>query len=195
MLCHYAYSVRVSSARASNKSRSIAAALELLGTEGIRGLTHGRVDAQAGLPKGSTSNSFRTREALLAGVVEAMVVTNLPMTESAADPASHQELTDRLVDLFDFLVGPQRSATAARITLLAEATHDASLRGPLLAGGATMESALRSSLVTLGAREPDVGVRLLVACFRGLLLEVLAQQSEFEPRPVIERIVAAAVGD
>lgn len=39
--------------------------IELLGTQGLRALTHGRVDARAGLPRGSTSNHFRTRQALL----------------------------------------------------------------------------------------------------------------------------------
>ncbi|HEX5919668.1 MAG TPA: TetR family transcriptional regulator, partial [Nocardioides sp.] len=36
------------------------AALELVGTQGMRGLTHRAVDAAAGLPAGSTSNYFRT---------------------------------------------------------------------------------------------------------------------------------------
>ena len=50
------------------KVRVLEAAVELLGTEGLRALTHARVDAQAGLPKGSTSNYFRTRAQLLIGV-------------------------------------------------------------------------------------------------------------------------------
>ena len=45
------------------------AAVELVGGQGIRALTHARVDAQAGLPLGSTSNHFRTRAALVAGLV------------------------------------------------------------------------------------------------------------------------------
>ena len=38
------------------KVRVLEAAVELLGTEGLRSLTHARVDERAGLPKGSTSN-------------------------------------------------------------------------------------------------------------------------------------------
>ena len=37
--------------------------------EGVRALSHARVDERAGLPPGSTSNWFRTRRALLGGVV------------------------------------------------------------------------------------------------------------------------------
>jgi AcrR family transcriptional regulator len=50
------------------KVRVLEAAVELLGTEGLRSLTHARVDERAGLPKGSTSNYFRTRAQLLIGV-------------------------------------------------------------------------------------------------------------------------------
>ena len=49
------------------------AAIETLGTRGMRGLTHRAVDEAAGLPEGSTSNHFRSRDALLAGIAERFV--------------------------------------------------------------------------------------------------------------------------
>src|SRR3712207_7033382 len=55
---------------AATRERALEAAVELLGAHGVRALTHARVDERAGLPPGSTSNWFRTRRALLAGVVE-----------------------------------------------------------------------------------------------------------------------------
>jgi len=45
-------------------------AISLLGDRGVRAVTHRAVDAQAGLPVGSTSNHFRTRDALFDGVAE-----------------------------------------------------------------------------------------------------------------------------
>lgn len=53
-----------------NRRRVLDAAIELVGLSGVRALTHARVDAAAELPKGSTSNYFRTRAALVAGVIE-----------------------------------------------------------------------------------------------------------------------------
>ena len=41
---------------ATTKERSLEAAVALLGEEGIRALTHARIDARAELPAGSTSN-------------------------------------------------------------------------------------------------------------------------------------------
>ena len=70
----------------SNREQALAAAVELLGTEGLRSLTHGRVDERAGLPKGSTSNHFRTRAALLEGVLDWMLDTELPEVGAATDP-------------------------------------------------------------------------------------------------------------
>jgi DNA-binding transcriptional regulator YbjK len=55
---------------AGTRERGLDAAVELLGAEGVRALTHARVDERAGLPPGSTSNWFRTRRALLGGVVD-----------------------------------------------------------------------------------------------------------------------------
>jgi AcrR family transcriptional regulator len=45
------------------------AGLVVLAREGARGLTHRAVDAQAVVPTGTTSNYFRSREQLVAGLV------------------------------------------------------------------------------------------------------------------------------
>lgn len=46
------------------------AGLSVLAREGSRGLTHRAVDVAAGVPTGTTSNYFRSRDALVAGLVE-----------------------------------------------------------------------------------------------------------------------------
>lgn len=45
------------------------AGLVVLSREGARGLTHRAVDREAGVPTGTTSNYFRTREALIGALV------------------------------------------------------------------------------------------------------------------------------
>jgi DNA-binding transcriptional regulator YbjK len=55
------------------------AALRVLELEGGRGLTHRRVDREAGLPEGSTSNYFGSREALLTGALHRLVELEEPM--------------------------------------------------------------------------------------------------------------------
>ncbi|MFC7482775.1 TetR/AcrR family transcriptional regulator [Luedemannella flava] len=54
------------------------AAITVLGEGGMRALTHRAVDAAAGLPAGSTSNYFRTRDALLGAVIDRFVGASAP---------------------------------------------------------------------------------------------------------------------
>ncbi|MEU4016092.1 TetR/AcrR family transcriptional regulator [Microbacterium sp. NPDC028030] len=58
-------------AKNESRRRAIAdAGLAVLAREGSRGLTHRAVDVAAGIPTGTTSNYFRSRDALVAGLVE-----------------------------------------------------------------------------------------------------------------------------
>lgn len=53
------------------RRRAIAdAGLSILARDGGRGLTHRAVDVAAGVPTGTTSNYFRSRDALIEGLVE-----------------------------------------------------------------------------------------------------------------------------
>ena len=65
--------------RATDRRAAIAdAALEVLEADGGRGLTHRAVDRRAGLPQGSTSNYFKTREALLTAALHRLVELEQP---------------------------------------------------------------------------------------------------------------------
>src|SRR3954452_20690742 len=48
----------------------LAAALQVVAADGLRGLTHRAVDRRAGLPEGTCSAYFRTREALQTGLTQ-----------------------------------------------------------------------------------------------------------------------------
>ena len=105
----------------SAKVPALDAAIELLGTEGLRALTHARVDSRAGLPKGSTSNYFRTRAALLTGVADRILEREVPQVEPATfSPATADDLVDALCRLFEYLTGTNRIVTTARLVLFLE---------------------------------------------------------------------------
>ena len=178
---------------ASNRERALEAAVTLLGTEGLRALTHARVDDRAGLPRGSTSNSFRTRAALLAGVVEWMVAQERPAVDTAVLPASPEEFIDGLCRLFDHLTGPGRVLTTARLVLYLEASRDPALREALAQGRRAMERAILPALARLGAADPQLAAGALAVCFEGLFLHRIARHADLDPRPVIELVVRAAL--
>ena len=62
------------------------AAIHLVATRGLRGLTHRAVDAEAGLPPGSTSYYLRTRNALLTACVNRMLARDMT---AAAPTGAH----------------------------------------------------------------------------------------------------------
>jgi AcrR family transcriptional regulator len=178
---------------ASNRERSLRVAVDLLGSGGIRALTHGRVDAAAGLPKGSTSNHFRTRAALLDGVLAWMLGQQLHDVGTALDADTVDELVDTLTALFAHMTGPDRAVTGARMVLIVEAAHDPHLRTALAAGRRTVIDALVPTLERLGARDPKLAGQTIAACMQGLFLQELGGIDDIDSRPVLELVVRAAV--
>jgi DNA-binding transcriptional regulator YbjK len=61
------------------------AAIAVLAEHGSRGLTHGRVDRCAGVPEGTTSYYYRTREALLRGVAKRIAEIDVANLQSVID--------------------------------------------------------------------------------------------------------------
>ena len=178
----------------TTRTRALDAAIDLVGTTGLRALTHARVDERAGLPKGSTSNYFRTRAALLAGVVERIVERELPQVEEAGTlPATADELVDALCGLLDATTDAGRTLTTARLVVFLEASHDADLREALARGRRAMESATVRVLARLGASNPEAGAAAIMACSEGLILHRIARHDATDPRPAIELVVRAAL--
>ena len=177
----------------SLKTRAVEAAVDLVGTEGLRALTHARVDERAGLPRGSTSNYFRSRSALLSGVVDDIVERELPSVDGAFSPRTPDELVDALCGLFEHLTTANKTVTTARLVLFMEASHDAALRAALSRGRAAMEAVGVVALARLGAREPHAAGVAVAASFEGLLLHRIALHDPTDPRPVLELVVRAAL--
>ena len=139
----------------NNRQRVLDAAIDLLGREGVRALTHLRIDQRAGLPKGTASNYFRTRASLLKGVVDTMVASELPAVAHAFMPATVDDLVDEMVNLFDFMTGPNRVLTSARLAMIVEASHDEELRSTLATGREVMERTVVPAFAALGPRTPS----------------------------------------
>ena len=148
---HYPYSILVTSTR----TRALDAAIDLLGTEGLRALTHGRVDERAGIPKGSTSNYFRTRAALLSGVVARIIERELPPVDAALSLTSASELVDTFCGFFEYATSINRVLTTARLVLFMEGAHNSAIREDLSRGRAAMMSPVVPALARLGAHDPQ----------------------------------------
>ena len=177
---------------ATTRDRALRAAVEEVGDNGIRALTHARVDARAGLPKGSTSNWFRTRAALVAGVV-----AHLADEERAMAPVNEVATADELIELVCAMVerasGPDAARTRVRLALSLEAAYSPDLRTPLQEQRGAFVVWAGDLLAQIGASQPEEAARTLLACANGLLFHRLTVEPGAEIRPVIKRCVRACL--
>ena len=176
------------------KLRVLEAAVELLGTGGLRALTHARVDERAGLPKGSTSNYFRTRAQLVTGVSDWIVERELAGAGAMASASqSATELVEMLSAGIDALTGPNRTQTAARLTLFMEANHNPQIRAAVSQARSVMEGSVVATMARLGAPDAHAAGLALMACCEGIILHRIARHDDTDPRPLLQIVVNAAL--
>lgn len=176
----------------STRRRALDAAVNLVGTEGIRALTHGRVDAAAGLAPGSTSNHFRTRAALLAGVIDWIAESERAEGGFPALVTTEQALTEMLAQVLQLESGTRAARTRARYALFLEAVDDEAV-APLRRQRRIFEDWIRSLLATIGGPEAAQRAPLLMAACDGLLLHRITVDPDSPAEASVALAVAAAV--
>ncbi|MGC5583769.1 TetR/AcrR family transcriptional regulator [Ornithinimicrobium sp. W1665] len=176
---------------AGTRERALEAAVELLGRRGVRALSHARVDERAGLPRGSTSNWFRTRRALLEGVVDWIAERE----RSDLGPAGMPPITgvDALVDglcaMIELQSGRFAARTRARYALFLELAADPELGEPLRRQRHEFERWTEDIVTDVGIEDPRPATRALMALADGLLLHRLTVDPALDVRPAVTRAV------
>ena len=164
----------------SRSDRLLDAAIQVVGTDGIRALTHRAVDAAARLPTGSASNLFRTRQALLRAMVVRMIDTEIAgWSRLVADlddtsPTTPDALAATLAAMVENLTGPLRTLTVARYSLFMEAARDTSLQAEMGRGARRVAEIGHEWLTAAGSRDPDTHTALVMAHLDGLVVHRLA---------------------
>lgn len=181
---------------AATRRRALDAAVELLGAQGVRALTHARVDERAQLPAGSTSNWFRSRRALLAGVVDWIAEREREDFDPAALPAitGVDELIEGLCVMTELQSGPFAARTRARYALFLELAGDPELGRPLRHQRQEFEQWTERLVGDVGIADPVPAARTLMALADGLLLHRLTVDPALDLRPSIDRAVRALAG-
>lgn len=176
---------------ADTRRRALDAAVALVGTGGMRALTHARVDAEAGLPAGSASNWFRTRATLIAGVVDWIAEAELAdLAELAAPRHASLDLEDfvaALTAMIERQTEQHALRTRARLTLFLDASPE--VQTPLHAQRRTFARWMRERAEELGMPDPDAAARTLLACGNGLVMHRLTVDPGAPVRPVVARAV------
>ena len=173
------------------------AAISVLGESGMHGLTHRAVDAAAELPAGSTSNHFRTRDALLGAVVErfaALERANWEDIAARAFPTTPGELAQALSEFAQEATGPHRTLTMARYAILLEAGLHPSLRAQLTATGARVNAWFTNWMRIAGSADPQRDAPIVMNHWTGLVLHQLANPDPaFDPTPQLTALVTAVI--
>jgi len=118
-----------------------------------------------------------------------MVSAEAPAVDAAVMPRTADHLATELARLFEFLTGPSKTMTTARMVLLVEASHDDTLRTALAAGRTAMERAMLPTLIALGAAEPRALIAALASAFEGMFLHRIARHADLDPKPVFDIIL------
>lgn len=179
----------------STRARAADAALRIVGTEGIHALTHARVDSAADLPRGSTSNYFRTRLSLIAGTVERLEERDRALWErvSGNEITSADHLVEAVAGFIEAATGPDRVLTAARYNLLLESMVTTSIRATLGRSRARVEAWALSTLTQLSITDPDVATETMVAYLDGIILDRLTFRMAADPRPSLRAIITTVL--
>lgn len=181
---------------ATNRERALDAAIEVLGTRGLRGLTHRAVDEAAELPTGSTSNYFRTRDALITGVVDRLVTHDTLDWQRLGQlpaPETLGQVVDGFVAWFHFSLGAGRTRTRARYALFVEAAGNEPIQAALRAGRGDLAAWGLTVLANVGGGEQECAI--LMAYLDGLMFHQCAlAEPGFDPRPGIDRLTRAILG-
>lgn len=158
-------------------------------------MTHRAVDAAAGVPMGSASNHFRSRQMLLAAVVDRFVDRERSNWERIAieiDPRTREELAAALGAFARAATGPQRVLTLARYALLVEGAQYPELRSALAMGGARVNLYFETWLRRTGSTDPDRDLRIVANMVTGRVLHDLAiPDADFDPTADIADLLEA----
>ncbi|MFI9574731.1 TetR/AcrR family transcriptional regulator [Microbispora rosea] len=167
------------------------AAIDLLASSGVHGLTHRAVEKAADLPPGTASNYFRTREALLVATAERIIELHHADTDQAVKrPAT-------LVDLLTESLLTAATTLRTRYLAIFELQLEAARRPVLAAALACLQD--KASLVTAGHHDklgldiPREKIPAMIALYGGALFTLVSTPPEHVSRDVVRNLVEVIV--
>ncbi|WP_435200155.1 TetR/AcrR family transcriptional regulator [Janibacter sp. GS2] len=174
-------------------------ATRVVAAGGMRGLTHRAVDAEAGLPQGSTSGYLRTRLALVTALTEFIAAGLIDSVEELAGRQrageSDAAVVERALDLFaGWLREPD--ALLAKAELAQEATRRAEIAEAMAPARERIEAIVEQILTVAEIDDVRTSAQAIIAAMEGVLTSALSRppaERETFVRDVGRRIIAAFI--
>ncbi|MEU8419623.1 TetR/AcrR family transcriptional regulator [Micromonospora sp. NPDC048835] len=170
------------------------AAIGVLGSQGVRALTHRAVDAAAAVPTGSTANYFKTRDMLISAVVDRFADRDRATWQAIAGfvrPTTAVELAAALAAYVHRALGPDRALTIARYGLFVEAAVRPKLQARLAEAADSIRMWGTEWLRVIGSTDPEGECAAILDYLEGLIFHQLTF-----PGPVdqLEAAITQTVG-
>ena len=164
---------------AARRELLIQSTLRLIADRGVEAVSHRAVADAAGVPLGSTTYWFDSRQAMLREALESFVKVEIEgLRERLAGVLGQRLSSARLVDEFTACLLPQlgkeRWRTVAQYALLQEAVHQPELRAICREWNEAWIEVLSEVFSSLGSGDPGLEARMFLAMLDGLLLGQLA---------------------
>jgi DNA-binding transcriptional regulator YbjK len=192
----------VEQATRGRREQILDATLRVIGREGREAVTHRAVAEEAGVPLGSTTYYFDSRDDLLGQALEHVAAQEVErygrLGEELRSVKSGRELADRLISEL-VAAAEDRVAYIAEYELWLEAGRRPDLREAAQDWCNAEQHAVAGALEKLGSSDPRADASLVVAAIDGLGERVLAREDDpakaaKEFRPELRRLIERLVG-
>lgn len=179
-------------ARPTRRRQAADTGIAVVAERGLRGLTHRAVDEQGGFPAGTTSSCFRTRRALVAGILERLHELDTELVAALPETWWHSRdgAVEAIAHLLAAWLGPLRERARARLELYLVMAGDEDLGALMEAASATFVDSATAGMRAVGASDPFLAGRLFVALVDGFVYDALARPHEVDERWIQAAAVA-----
>jgi|SRR5829696_5600762 len=184
------------------REQILEAALRVIGRSGRQAVTHRAVAEEAGVPLGSTTYYFESRDDLLRQALEHVAASEVEryaaLGEDLRTVKSPRELADRLIDEL-VAAARDRIAYIAEYEIWLEAGRRPELREAATSWCDAEQRSVALAMEALGSSDPATDASLVVAAIDGLGERVLAREDDparaaREFRPELRRLIERLVG-
>ena len=195
------------SAPADRRTALLEATLQLIGSGGLAAVTHRAVERAAGLPHGSTTYYFKSKQQLLEAAVARLLEIDRARADEIVHAISRTLATRAPLDSLDLdaiaaaivaWIDQDRTYQLARYELFVESARRPELKAAMRSGGDSFLRVLEPIVVAAGSHDPARDARIALAMANGLMLEQLARpEPDFATRvlPAALRKLLASMGE
>ncbi|WP_338748527.1 TetR/AcrR family transcriptional regulator [Janibacter alittae] len=175
------------------------AATRVVAARGMRGLTHRAVDAEAGLPQGSTSGYLRTRMALVTALTEFIAAGLIDNVEVLAGRQQAGETDEALIQsALDLFAGWLREPDAliAKAELAQEVAREPEIAAAMEPARERIEGIVGQILALAEVDDVQTSAQAIIAAMEGVLSAALLRpepEREAFVRDIGHRIITAFI--